>query len=40
MFAAVLSRTLRDNAEHRILAREVEAIESRCTIAPAFAPAR
>ena len=34
MFAALLSQTFRDHAEHRIPASEVEAIESRRTIAP------
>jgi cytochrome o ubiquinol oxidase subunit 1 len=38
MFAAVLSQTFRDHAEHRIPASEVEAIENRRTIAPALAP--
>jgi cytochrome o ubiquinol oxidase subunit 1 len=38
MFAAVLSQTFRDHAEHRIPASEVEAIENRRTMAPAFAP--
>jgi len=38
MFAAVLSRTFRDHAEHRILANEVEAIENRRTMVPALAP--
>ena len=37
MFAAVLSQTFRDHAEHRILANEVEAIENRRTMAPALA---
>jgi len=37
MFAAVLSRTFRDHAEHRIPASEVEAIENRRTMAPALA---
>jgi cytochrome o ubiquinol oxidase subunit 1 len=39
MFAAVLSQTFRDHAEHRIAASEVEAIENRRTMAPALAPA-
>jgi cytochrome o ubiquinol oxidase subunit 1 len=34
MFAAVLSQSLRDHAEHRIPASEVEAIEKRRTMAP------
>ena len=34
MFAAVLSQTFRDHAEHRIPASEVEAIENRRTMAP------
>jgi cytochrome o ubiquinol oxidase subunit 1 len=38
MFAAVLSQTFRDHAEHRIPASEVEAIENRRTMAPALAP--
>ncbi|MGB3743217.1 MAG: cbb3-type cytochrome c oxidase subunit I [Xanthobacteraceae bacterium] len=38
MFAAVLSQTFRDHAEHRIPASEVEAIENRRTIAPVLAP--
>jgi cytochrome o ubiquinol oxidase subunit I len=38
MFAAVLSQAFRDHAEHRIPASEVEAIENRRTMAPAFAP--
>ena len=38
MAAAMLSQTLRDHAEHRIPASEVEAIENRRTMAPAFAP--
>ena len=37
MFAAVLSQTFRDHAEHRIPASEVEAIENRRTMAPALA---
>ena len=37
MFAVVLSRTFRDHAEHRIPASEVEAIENRHIMAPAFA---
>jgi cytochrome o ubiquinol oxidase subunit I len=38
MFAAVLSQTFRDHAEHRIPASEVEAIENRRTMAPVLAP--
>ena len=38
MFAAVLSQTFRDHAEHRIPASEVEAIENRRTIAAVLAP--
>ena len=38
MFAAVLSQTFRDHAEHRIPASEVEAIENRRTMATALAP--
>ncbi|HEY2425707.1 MAG TPA: cbb3-type cytochrome c oxidase subunit I, partial [Pseudolabrys sp.] len=38
MFAAVLSQTFRDHAEHRIPASEIETIEHRRTMAPAFAP--
>jgi cytochrome o ubiquinol oxidase subunit 1 len=38
MFAALLSQTFRDHAEHRIPASEVESIENRRTMAPAFAP--
>ena len=38
MFAAVLSQTFRDHAEHRIPASEVEAIENRRTMAAALAP--
>jgi cytochrome o ubiquinol oxidase subunit I len=38
MFAAVLSRTFGDRAEHRIPASEVEATENRRTMAPALAP--
>jgi cytochrome o ubiquinol oxidase subunit I len=37
MFAAVLSQTLRDHAGQRIPASEVEAIENRRIMAPAFA---
>jgi cytochrome o ubiquinol oxidase subunit 1 len=36
-FAAVLSQTFRDHTERRIPASQVEAIENRRTIAPAFA---
>jgi cytochrome o ubiquinol oxidase subunit 1 len=38
MFAAVLSQTFRDHAEHRIAASEIEAIENRRTMAPALTP--
>jgi cytochrome o ubiquinol oxidase subunit 1 len=38
IFAAVLSQTFRDHAERRIPASEVQAIESRRTMAPALAP--
>jgi cytochrome o ubiquinol oxidase subunit I len=38
MFAAVLSQTFRDHAQHRIPASEVEAIENRRTMAAALAP--
>ena len=38
LFAAVLSQTFRDHAKHRIPASEVEAIESRRTMASALAP--
>ena len=38
MFAAVLSQTFRDHAEHRIPASEIEAIENRRTMAAALAP--
>ena len=38
MFAAVLSQTFRDHAEHRIPASEVEAIENRRAMAAALAP--
>ena len=37
MFAALLSQTFHDHAEHRIPASEVEAIESRRTMPPALA---
>ncbi|ABE64181.1 cytochrome bo3 quinol oxidase subunit 1 apoprotein [Nitrobacter hamburgensis X14] len=37
MFAAALSQTFHDHAEHRIPASEVEAIESRRAISPALA---
>lgn len=37
MCAAVLSQTFRDHAKHRIPASEVEAIENRRTMVPAFA---
>jgi cytochrome o ubiquinol oxidase subunit 1 len=37
IFAAVLSQTFRDHTERRIPASQVEAIENRRTIAPAFA---
>ena len=36
IFAAVLSQTFRDHAEHRIPASDVEAIESRRILAPAL----
>jgi cytochrome o ubiquinol oxidase subunit 1 len=38
MFAAVLSQTFRDQAEHGIPASEIEAIENRRTMAPALTP--
>jgi cytochrome o ubiquinol oxidase subunit 1 len=38
VFAAVLSQTFRDHAEHRIPASEVEAIENRRTMSLALAP--
>jgi len=38
VFAAVLSQTFRDHAEHRIPAGEVEAIENRRTMSLALAP--
>jgi cytochrome o ubiquinol oxidase subunit 1 len=38
MFAAVLSQTFHDHAEHRIPASEVEAIENRRIVVPALAP--
>jgi cytochrome o ubiquinol oxidase subunit 1 len=38
IFAAVLSQSFRNHAEHRIPASEVEVIESHRTMAPTLAP--